>query len=636
MQNQKKSHLVIGTAGHIDHGKTSLVKALTGKDLDALEEEKRRGITIDLGFAYYGDKAAFVDVPGHERLVKTMVAGAAAMRAALLVIAGDDGVMPQTREHLAVLDAMGIDKGIIVVTKSGIVEDQEWLELVCEEAKELVEPTTLAGSPVVVVDSISGKGIEDLKVTLDQLIEDLGELVDPGFYRQPVDRSFLIKGYGRVITGSVWSGSTKPNDKLVLMPMGDPVRVRGVQAHEETVDSVNTGDRAALNVQVESEPERGNMVMSAGRSVSTDFLDVAISLLPGSRIVKHRTRIRLHIGTAEAIGRVILIDCDVIQPGENGYARITLETSITAMQSDRGVIRLYSPVETLGGIRVLDPAPPDKRRTISGLKERLEGFNSTDDRKIETLVLSRKFIVLSEIIRVVQLSEEAISSVLDNLVSSNRIKELKSGERLFVDPDLWAKWKALSNSVIVEFQKIHPDEAGITKAAWAERVTGSDVPNDVVEALLKELSSENIISLTLGLINMPKYKAKLKKSDIEDAAKIHTLLKESGISVPLPADIGETFGMSKERVRSLLRSMKQVGQVVILDERVVLATEVFENTKSTIYEKFGKSEDGFILADISELFGITRKYGIPLLEYFDNIKFTTRYGDRRKIEGEIL
>lgn len=232
MSSESIGHLVIGTAGHIDHGKTTLVKALTGRDTDRLEEEKRRGITIELGFAFYDDRAAFVDVPGHEKLVRTMVAGAAAMKAALLVVAADDGIMPQTREHLAVLDALGINSGLVAITKADLAESDEWIELVVEEVRELLESTTLAGVPIIVTDALSGRGIEELKSHLDALIEQQERPDDPGFFRLPVDRSFLIKGHGRVVTGTVWSGSAAAGDKLMMLPAGEEVRVRSVQAHE--------------------------------------------------------------------------------------------------------------------------------------------------------------------------------------------------------------------------------------------------------------------------------------------------------------------------------------------------------------------------------------------------------------------
>jgi len=388
MSEEQNKHLVIGTAGHIDHGKTSLIKALTGRDLDSLAEEKERGITIELGFAFLNENIAFVDVPGHERLVKTMVAGASAMGAAMLIVAADDGIMPQTKEHLIVLDALGISKGIVVITKADLV-DEEWIELVNEELRELVDNSSLKGSKILVVDSLSGRGIEELRNELFDLYESYENVENPGFFRMPVDRSFLIKGYGRVVTGTVWSGSTKKNDKLQLLPGNNEVRVRGIEAHEKEVKEIYYGHRAALNLVTDAEPERGQVLLSKGRAVETDFFDAFISLLPESRQIKHRTRIRLHIGTAEIIGRIMIVGADFILPGENGIARVALESPIVAMVGDRAVIRLYSPMETLGGLEILDPQPPDKRRTIKGLEERLNLLNGEDSQGVYGIIKSR-------------------------------------------------------------------------------------------------------------------------------------------------------------------------------------------------------------------------------------------------------
>lgn len=631
--NKETSHLVIGTAGHIDHGKTSLVKALTGRDLDKLEEEKRRGITIELGFAFYGERAAFVDVPGHERLVKNMIAGAAAMRAALLVVAGDDGVMPQTREHLAVLDALGVPRGVVAVTKADLVDDSDWLDLVSEEVRELLEPTSLAGSPVIVVDSLSGRGIEELKAVLDQMIDEIEAQQDPGFFRLPIDRSFLIKGHGRVVTGTVWSGTSKSGDKLTLLPGGEVVRVRGLQAHETSVDQVHMGDRAALNLATDSEPERGQVLVTPGRCVETDFLDARLSLLPGARDVTHRMRIRVHLATGEAIARVLVVGGEMIQAGTSGLVRIALETLVPAMHGDRGVLRLYSPMETLGGIRVLDPLPPDRKRSISGLKERLTLLGGGPGDQLKTLADARGRVEADQLLALLPWPVDQFHKVLEALVDEQKIVKVVQQKTWLVDADLWKSWKEASAPVLTDFHAQHPEETGMAKAAWAERVIGKEAPADLVEALASDLGKDGMVTLAGGFLASSGHEVRLQKSDEADADRIHSILVDAGINAPLPSAIAEETGLAEDRVRGLLRALKQVGRAVILEEKIVIASQTMVQIRATLKQEFGGREEGFVLKDVTALLETTRKYGVPLLEQLDREGFTQRDGDQRTILG---
>ena len=633
MTTIRDPHLVIGTAGHIDHGKTSLIKALTGRDLDKLEEEKRRGITIELGFAFYSDRAAFVDVPGHERLVKNMIAGAAAMRAALLVVAGDDGVMPQTREHLAVLDALGVPRGVVSVTKADLVDDSDWLDLVCEEVRELLEPTTLAGSPVVVVDSLSGRGIEELRGALDVMIDSIEEQEDPGFFRLPIDRSFIIKGHGRVVTGTVWSGHAKSSDKLTLLPGGDVVRVRGLQAHEATVDLVRMGDRAALNLATEIEPERGQVLFTPGYGVETDFIDARLSLLPGARDVFHRTRIRLHLATGETIGRILVVGGDMVPSGSSGVVRIALEAPVPAMQGDRGVIRLYSPMETLGGIQVLDPLPPDRKRSLQGLLERLQNLTKGPKSVLVAMIQARGAIEMTLLRAMLPWRDENLQAELQSLIDAGKVVDVPATSRFLVNTILWEGWLEKSTPVLEEYHSQHTEEAGMAKAAWAERVMGKEAPSEIVEALVVHLVKEERLRVIGGFLALASHEARLNPKDEADATRIHELLTESGINVPLPTTIAEELGMSEERVRTLLRALKQIGRAVIIEEKIVLADGIFEETKQTLLEAFGDKEEGFLLSDVTGVLSTTRKYAVPLLEQLDRDGFTRRDGDRRTFMG---
>jgi len=620
---------VIGTAGHIDHGKTTLVKALTGTDTDRLREEKERGITIELGFAFYGDRAAFVDVPGHERLVKTMVAGAAAMRAALLVIAADDGVMPQTREHLAVLDALGVSRGVVAITKADLVTDADWIELVTEDIRELLKPTTLADSPIVVTDAVSGRGIDDLRRELDNMIGEFEAPEDPGFFRLPVDRSFLIKGHGRVVTGTVWSGNAKTGDRLTLLPQNVEVKVRALQAHEKDVDVVRIGDRAALNLQTDVEPQRGDLLASPGRGIVTDFLDAEVRLLPGSRTVEHRQRVRLHLGTGEAIGRLLIVGADAIAAGEKRFARITLETPVPAMHSDRGVLRLYSPLETLGGVRVLDPDPPDRRRTIRELPARLQALAGTEQDVILGILRSRPVMSLDELTARLPWSESRITKGVRRSVKDGHLVATSDPPEWVAESGYWNRMKNETVTVVERFHKSHPDESGLPRGEWVAKLFTND-PGPVADALLAELSAEGKIRYEAGRLVAAGHTTSLKPADEKDAARILEVLLREGINTPLPASIAEQLGLSQERVRTLLKSLKQVGSAVILAENVVVAKQAYDESKERLTSAFA-GESSFTAGEAAKALGTTRKYIIPLLEAFDRDGVTMREGDKRRV-----
>ncbi|MFH0882877.1 MAG: selenocysteine-specific translation elongation factor [bacterium] len=629
MTEERRSHLVIGTAGHIDHGKTTLVKALTGTDTDRLREEKERGITIELGFAFYGDHAAFVDVPGHERLVKTMVAGAAAMRAALLVVAADDGVMPQTREHLAVLDALGVSRGIVAITKADLATDADWLDLVAEEIREILKPTTLSGSPIIVTDALSGRGIDELRGALDRMIGEFEQPEDPGFFRLPIDRSFLMKGHGRVVTGTVWSGRAKPGDRLTLLPQNVEVRVRALQAHEKDVDQVQPGDRAALNLQTESEPQRGNQLNSVGRGVVTEFLDAELRLLPDARSVEHRQRVRLHLGTDETIGRLLIVGGDIIEPGVSGFVRIALEVPVAAMHGDRGVLRLYSPLEMLGGVRVLDPDPPDRRRTIRGLRERLGQLANADEQVIPGLLKSRSVMTLADLCARLPWLENRIADVVRAGVAGGGLIAPSDSLEWVTLASHWRDLVQKTVAVLQDYHDSHPDKPGLPRGEWIAKLFGED-PGVLVEHLIAVMTREEMLRYENGRLIAEGHRVSLKPSDEKDAKRVEEILLREGINAPLPATIAEELGLTLERVRSLLRSLKQVGRVVILAENVVVAQGACDEAKEQLRKAFGDGSE-FSAGSAAKALGTTRKYIIPLLEAFDRDGVTVRAGDTRRV-----
>jgi selenocysteine-specific elongation factor len=624
-EQTQKRHVVIGTAGHIDHGKTSLIKALTGRDLDKLDEEKRRGITIELGFAFYGEAAAFVDVPGHEKLVKTMIAGASAMSAAMLVIAADDGVMPQTREHLTVLDSLGVKRGIVVVSKADLVDD-EWLDLVVEEARELLEGTSLAGSDVLAVNSLSGRGIDPLRNALDTLIESTPLPGNEDFFRLPIDRSFTIRGHGRVVTGTVWNGSIRNGEKLRLLPGDKEIRIRGLQAHEETVEQVSAGDRAALNVLTDAEPERGDVLISSGRGIVTDFLDISLTLAPNVRPLKQRARVRLHLGTAEVLGRLLLIDRELMQPGEQADVRLALEAPIVAMHGDLGVLRFYSPTDTLGGIRVLDPDPPDRKRSVTGLPERLMGLHGNVDEAILVFISSRTVLNKSDLMQILPISQSELDSVISRHVASELLIHLTASGTLVQTAD-WNQWSASILTTLQQYHRDQPNEPGMPAGALMQTVLGIHQRTDLGESLLNELSEAGKINESGGLVRLTGHVAELSKSDQADAERVHGFLHDAGLNPPVPSIIAEELSLAESRVRELLKALKNVGRVVILNEKLVLTLDWVQHAQ----QKLSELPDEFKLTEFNGAVGTSRKVGAPLLEYFDKQGVTIRDGDLRRL-----
>src|SRR3989454_2179814 len=368
-----RSLFVVGTAGHIDHGKSALVKALTGIDPDRLEEEKRRGMTIDLGFAHFdlpsGRRAGIVDVPGHERLIKNMLAGATGIDLVLLVIAADEGVMPQTREHLDILRFLPVRTGIVVLNKIDLVEDPSWLALVKDDVKALVAGTFLQGAPVVELSAKTGQGIPELAKVMDQMLDRLPALQMDAPARLPVDRAFTMAGFGTIVTGTLWSGRIAVGDTLELLPQGKQVRARGVQSHGESVAAGIAGSRVAANLAGVEKKEitRGNVVWAPGVFKPTNLMDVRIRLLADAPVLPHLARIRLYLGSDEAIGRLSLLDRPRLEAGGSAVAQVRLETALVAATGDPFVIRRFSPLITAGGGEVIHAHPPRRRRGAASI-----------------------------------------------------------------------------------------------------------------------------------------------------------------------------------------------------------------------------------------------------------------------------
>lgn len=617
---------VVGTAGHIDHGKTALVKALTGVDTDRWEEEKRRGITIDLGFAPLplpgGVKASVVDVPGHEGFVKNMLAGATGIDVALLVIAADEGIMPQTEEHLAIVELLGVRRGIPVLTKRDLVDD-DWLALVRTEVAQRLSRSRIQWGDPVAVSALKAEGLEDLKKALVEVAADLTDRAADDLFRLPIDRVFALPGAGTVVTGSTWSGSVAAGANVRLLPLDREVRVRSIQVHSQDAAQAGPGRRTALAlVGVNKEElERGHVAVTGPGWAATRTLDVALELLPAvKKPLAIRTRVRVHLGTAEVFARVAQVRA--IAPGETALARLMLEQPLVARGGDRFVLRSFSPVTTIGGGTVLDPFPPKRPRVSErGLAldqapaERLTRY--VDEAGLLGVGVSglgvRLGVLPSDVPRTVEAAGKGILTVGETLVA-RRALALEI-ERLA--------------GVVVAHHEQHPLDPGLSLQALRASV---NAPAPVLDLLVEHGVKKQAWELTEGgaAVRKPGWQAALKERAGEASGRLAQRLAAARWQIPTVAELEKEF--SDPSVPALLAHLAREGSVERVDqERYALkqALEEFRRAVEDTLRELGAATP----AQFRDRLGLTRKYLIPLLEWADRRGITARKGDTRVLRA---
>lgn len=628
---------IIGTAGHIDHGKTALVRALTGIDTDRLKEEKERGISIELGFAEFrlpdGTTAGVVDVPGHEHFVKNMLAGATGFDLVLLVVAADDGVMPQTREHLAIIDLLGVEEGLVAVTKADLV-DEEMVELVREEVMELLRGTGIEGAEIIATSAATGLGLDQLVQALMRAAARVRRRRDEGPFRLPIDRVFTLKGIGTVVTGTLWEGRVADGDEAVLLPEGRPVRVRNVQVHGREVEAAVAGQRVALNLPGYSveDIDRGDVVASPGYLSSSFMLDARLRLLPGSpRPLKNRSRVRFHHGTREALGRVVLLPSrEELLPGESSYAQFRLETPVVARYGDRFILRSYSPVTTIGGGIVLDAHPSKHRRADAVLLEALERRERGDVREVLRMTLRSRGVPLS-LERLLQLAEtdrEASGRAAEELLERGEwVKLLSEKQWKIVARETLEESAASVRALLEEFHRNNPREAGMDKETLRTRLFSRWAPGDF-DGMLRLLAERGELETREGRVALPGKGRSLTPEEEKEKDALRRAIEEGGFSPPLFKELLELLGLDARKARDLLGMLTEEGLLEQVNQDYYLGrgrlAEAEEKIRAIIGEK-GRLE----VADLKGALGITRKYSIPLLEHMDRQKITRREGDYR-------
>jgi selenocysteine-specific elongation factor len=636
------SSLIVGTAGHIDHGKSALVRALTGTDPDRLPEEKRRGITIDLGFAdlELDDlRIGFVDVPGHERFIKNMLAGAHGIDLLALVIAADEGVMPQTREHFDICRLLGVRNGLVVITKCDLV-DEEMLVLVEDEARELTAGSFLEQAPILAVSSRTRMGLDDLKHQLAALGKSVPPRSQEFVTRLPIDRAFSMKGFGAVVTGTLVSGKIKEGDELELLPPQVSVRVRGLQVHNQAVTAAHAGQRTAVNLAGvdTAQIDRGMVLAPAGRLRPTQVIDVWIDVLPGaSRAVRSRSRVRFHIGAAEVLGRVRVLDGPAqIAAGSSGLAQLRLEAPVMAVHGDRFILRTYSPPETIAGGVILDPfATRHRARDLAHVREILR-LLSGEER-------AAKFtgFVRAAGDRGLRLADLAAATGWINAVLDAVAAEVKAqGDVIELGGVYLAResFDHFTGAVIAELKQHHKREPlarGRLRETLREKVFARSFP-EVFAGVIAKLEADARVVSEKDIVRLSEHSVGLSEPDIALSKRIEELYLAAGVEAPsLDEAMTKANVSAAQRVqaRKLLQLLLDEKKLVRIQGEMFMHAQVIADLKAKLHT-YGSQHEPDRLIDVpafKDLAGVSRKYAIPLLEYFDREQVTRRAGDKRLI-----
>jgi len=626
--------IVLGTAGHIDHGKTALVKALTGIDTDTLKEEKERGITIELGFAHLklpsGSTIGIVDVPGHERFVKNMVAGATGIDLVALIIAADEGAMPQTKEHLEVCSLLNIKHGLIILTKIDLV-DKEWLNLVRDDVSSFLTGTFLEDAPIVEVSSETGEGIKELVGTLDELIKQVPER-DPGnFFRLPVDRVFTMRGFGTVVTGTTVSGQIGVGSEVTIYPKGIRSKVRGIQVHHQDVPLVKAGLRTAINLQgLEKEAiTRGDVIAEKDSLKPTHLVDTVLEYLDSApKKLQNRTKTRFHCGTSEIIATAILLDSDHLSPGNQCFAQFRLERPAVVLSRDRFVIRSYSPIRTIGGGYILNPLPLRKKRFSKDVLQELDILKRGPDQAIvEQYIKGSRFKGLSksEISFLSNLSKKDVDRIITGLVSDNLIFKVGTEDELLIHAAFYRKAKEEMIRILGDYHSRFPLKEGIAKEELRSKMA-SNMGEKLFNSVINDLIRDMVIVREKDIIRVKDHQVKLPQDQEELRRHMDQIYLKEGLEPPYFKDLGQDI--LKRGGRDLLEIMVKDGTLVKVKEDLYFHTKAIEELKGRLV-RFIKEKGEITTPELKKLTGVSRKYTIPLIEYFDKIQLTVRIGDKR-------
>ncbi|HEU5163142.1 MAG TPA: selenocysteine-specific translation elongation factor [Thermoanaerobaculia bacterium] len=627
-------HRIVGTAGHIDHGKTTLVRALTGVDTDRLPEEKRRGITIDLGFAQWKEEnlqVGFIDVPGHERFVKNMLAGVGGIDAALLVVAADESVKPQTREHFAICRLLRIPTGIVVITKADLVE-RDILELVRLEVEDLVRGSFLEGRPIVAASAATGEGIDDVKAALRETLastpdRDAGDRV----FRLPIDRAFTMKGFGSVVTGTTISGSIGEGDDLAILPDGKRSRARNIQVHGSPRDRAGAGERTSINLSdvALGDLHRGQQLTAPGTLRPGSVVTAELELLPDAPPLRDQTRVRFHLYSAELLGNVKLLGGgSELAPGGRRFVQVRLESPVVAAHGDRFVIRRYSPAVTIGGGVVLDSHLPKLRaETRDNLLETLRSGSLPERVTLLARLAGRQGITIAELQARTGLTVAALTKSL-RTAPPETVVVGDGAQARFLHADVLREVRSAAMATLEEFYKQNRTAIGMPKGEFLQKLKIGRLDPGAIAFLLSDLASERIAKVDGDVVDVPGRSRTLGGAEGELARMIEERFREAGLAPPPVSELIKTIPQRPKTIDGVIAYLVKLGVILRLAENVYLHRDAAAAARQRLEAHRGESVD---VGWFKDLFGISRKIVIPLLEYFDKEKVTKRAGDKRTI-----
>lgn len=641
---------ILGTAGHIDHGKTALVKALTGINCDRLEEEKKRGITIELGFAWMdlpdGQRLGIVDVPGHERFVKNMVAGAAGMDLVMLVVAADEGVMPQTREHLDICSLLGIHDGFVVLTKCDLVE-QDWLSMVQEDVASFLKGTFLEGAPILPVSSLTGEGLDRVRSHIAAKAHALRQKARSDIFRLPVDRVFSLRGFGTIVTGTIISGRVRKDSDALLMPRGLATHIRTLQRHEMPTEEAHAGERCAANLQglEVGDIRRGDVLCLPGTLFPSQRWIVNLHCLADSpMILRNRTELHFHHGTLETQARILFFDRQQLKPGETALCEIRFDEALPAVFNDHCVLRSASPLRAVAGAVVLSPLPPSmsskdgkRDRNLSLLQDlaRIASASGEDNDVLlcdKVLALRESDLASFAVLRVATgLGQKRLEKALQVLASSHRAICCDRENRAYIGADAFA---ALADQAFARAHELHeksPLMEGFARSALAAGWTRALAPK-LVTRVVDSLVAEGKLIASGDILKLPGRGMELDERQTRLGASMLAIYEKAHLTPPNLKDVQESLRSSEKETISICKVLVSRGELVKLREGLYYSRQAFEEVLTKVSAWF-EGHDDLTLADMKTLFGLSRKYLISLLEYLDQEKITVRIGDKRQFRS---
>ena len=629
-------HVIIGTAGHVDHGKTCLIKALTGIDTDRLKEEKKRGITIELGFAHMdfanGQRVGIVDVPGHEKFVRNMLAGAGGLDICMLIVAADEGIMPQTVEHLDILSILGIKHGVVVITKADLVEP-EFTELVAEDVKELTKGTFLENALIIPVSAYTGQGLQELKDELEKLCATLPERAEEGQFRLPIDRVFTLKGFGTIVTGTLMEGKLKKDQNIVLYPENEPVKVRSLQVHSKDAETAWAGQRVAVNVPDRKKEEilRGDVLATSDSLYPTMMVDVKLEVLKHTeRSVKHGSRVHVYHGTKELLGKVALMGRDELKAGESDYAQLRLEEKTVLRKGDHFVLRFYSPVETIGGGVVLDACPKKHRKND---KKAYQTFQikeyGSEEEKIELGFLEHQgcFYSLKELTNKCSFNRSQMKNLVKKLVDGGKVIRLL--DEVYIHTEELKVYERKISQFLDDFHKEYPLKEGMGIEEARNKLGIVQSPK-IADAIFGILIQQKVIKEEKAMISKYRFKVVVKEDEDAMLQEITQAYQTFGFA-PLATDLYLKEHAKQKKFKAVYTSLLNKKVLIRLDEQYCLHTEHYEKAKD-VFRELAKEKEVVALGEFREKIGCSRRVAVPILEHFDKTGFTVKTSEGRTLK----